>query len=581
MVTDEERDYMYRVYAHDRSMRINLGIRRRLAPLLENDRRRLELLNGLLFSLPGTPVIYYGDEIGMGDNFYLGDRNGVRTPMQWNRDRNAGFSQANPQRLYLPIVIDPEYHYEALNVENQQNNSNSLLWWMKRLINQRKQWKAFGRGTLEFIYPENRRILAFIRCFENERILVVANLSRVAQGCHLPMQQYHGMVPMEMFGNTEFPVISEDPYFLSLAPHAFYWFALLPRRAELESLRSPEDSSSIPTFGIASWDAVLVNENRQDVERYLPYLVRERQWFQGKERHIASVTIHDVIPFPPAATWLLMLRFEYSAGDAELYSISLSLVEGARAQQVLHEVPQVVLCRVRTPEGREGILYGGSHSPPYREELLSMVSRRRRFAGQHGVLTGFHTTAFRKIWQHDPSLESTLCKVDQNGTSIKFGERFILKMFRRVEPGKHPEIEIGQALSGLKERPHTARFAGWLEYRGSDGEALAFGAVHAYIPHETSAYQFTLDNFHVFLETALATEHAQLATTPEKESDRGARNDSAVDAAKSVVSSYLNLIGLLGRRTAELHLALSRVEEPEFRSRAIYGVFIGWVCFTR
>jgi maltose alpha-D-glucosyltransferase/alpha-amylase len=168
MVTDEERDYMYRTYAQDRAMRINLGIRRRLAPLLENDRRRMELMNALLFSLPGTPVVYYGDEIGMGDNVYLGDRNGVRTPMQWSADRDTGFSRANPQRLYLPVNIDPEYHYEAVNVEAQQNNPHSLLWWMKRMIAQRKQFKAFGRGTLEFLYPSNRKVLAFVRHFEVE-----------------------------------------------------------------------------------------------------------------------------------------------------------------------------------------------------------------------------------------------------------------------------------------------------------------------------------------------------------------------------------------------------------------------------
>ncbi len=564
MVTDEERDYMYRVYAHDRNMRINLGIRRRLAPLLENDRRRIELLNGLLFSLPGTPVIYYGDEIGMGDNFYLGDRNGVRTPMQWSRDRNAGFSSANPQRLYLPIVIDPEYHFEALNVENQQNNSNSLLWWMKRLIAQRKQSRAFGRGTLEFIYPENRRILAFVRSYNNERILVVANLSRVAQGCHLPLAEFHGMVPLEMFGNTEFPAIGEQPYFLSLAPHAFYWFALEKKQAEQESLRSPEDLSSIPTFGIASWDSVLVGENRRDIERYLPHLLRARLWFQGKEREIAGVVMQDVIPFPNAASWLVLMRFEYSAGDPQLYSIALSLVEGARAEQVAHEAPQVVLCRVRTPDGREGILYGGSHSPPFREELLGAVSRRRRFAGEDGVLAGSHTTAFRKIWQHDPSLESSLCKADQNGTSIKFGERFILKLFRRLESGAHPELEIGQALSALRDRPRTPRLAGWLEYRGRDQEVLTIGAVHEYIPHETSAFQFTLDNLSVFFETALAAEHGQFTGSPANESAPALTLPKTPDHAQTLMGSYLGMIELLGRRTAELHLALSRLDGPNF-----------------
>src|SRR3954464_2647208 len=226
MVTDEERDYMYRVYAHDPQTRIHLGIRRRLAPLLGNHRRRIELLNGLLMSLPGTPVIYYGDEIGMGDNVYLGDRNGVRTPMQWSGDRNAGFSDANRQRMFLPVITDPEYHYEAVNVEAQQANPQSLLWWMKRLIALRKEHPAFGRGSLTFLHPDNRRIVAFVREHEGERILVVANMSRFVQYADLDLAAYKGNVPVEMFGRVEFPRIEDRPLFLTLGPHAFIWFSL-------------------------------------------------------------------------------------------------------------------------------------------------------------------------------------------------------------------------------------------------------------------------------------------------------------------------------------------------------------------
>ncbi len=226
MVTDEERDYMYRVYAHDPQARINLGIRRRLAPLLNDNRRTIELLHGLLFSLPGTPVLYYGDEIGMGDNINLGDRNGVRTPMQWSADRNAGFSAANPQRLYMPVVIDPEYLYETVNVENQRNNPQSLWWWVKRLIAVRNQHAAFGRGTLELLLPDNPKVLAFIRQFEEDRVLVVANLSRFSQYVELDLSAMEGYVPVELFGHHNFPPIGKLPYLLTLGPHAFYWFAL-------------------------------------------------------------------------------------------------------------------------------------------------------------------------------------------------------------------------------------------------------------------------------------------------------------------------------------------------------------------
>jgi maltose alpha-D-glucosyltransferase/alpha-amylase len=569
MVTDEERDYMYRVYAHDRDMRINLGIRRRLSPLLENDRRRIELMNGLLFSLPGTPVLYYGDEIGMGDNFYLGDRNGVRTPMQWSRDRNAGFSSSNPQRLYLPVVIDPEYHYEAINVENQQSNPHSLLWWMKRLINQRKQSKAFGRGTLEFLYPENRRILAFVRSFGDEHILVVANLSRVAQGCTLALPEFKNMVPIEMFGNTEFPAICDDPYFLSLGPHAFYWFLLQPQRASHDLLRSPQDISSIPTFEVISFEAALTGESRHQIERYLPGLVRTLKWFQGKERQLASVSMYDAIPFAEAASWLALLRFEFSAGDAEIYSVSLSIDEGARAEEVLRDAPQSVLGHVRAADGRTGILYGGSHNPRFREQLLSAISRRRRFQGENGVLAGAHTTAFRKIWEHDPNLDSALCKADQNGTSMQFGERFMLKVFRRIEAGKHPELEVGKYLAGRPGGFQTARLAGWLEYRDRNGDVLIAGVMHEYLAHETSAWQFTVDSVNSFFETALASGSRGIEEADSQESIAALAfvllaSKKMPEAAETQMGPYLNLIGLLGRRTAELHIALAQSEDPDF-----------------
>jgi maltose alpha-D-glucosyltransferase / alpha-amylase len=253
MVTDEERDYMIRAYAHDPQMRINLGIRRRLAPLLGNNRRKIELLNGLLMSLPGTPVLYYGDEIGMGDNVYLGDRDGVRTPMQWSGDRNAGFSRANPQKLYLPVITDPEYHFEAVNVEAQQNNPSSLLWWMKRLIALRKRFKAFSRGTIRFLQPDNRKVLVFVREHEDEHILIVANLSRFTQAVELDLSDYEGRVPVELFGHTEFPRIGELPYFLTLGPHTFYWFQLTPERSfdrpDLEMGKRPEWPALAPAGG--------------------------------------------------------------------------------------------------------------------------------------------------------------------------------------------------------------------------------------------------------------------------------------------------------------------------------------------
>jgi len=263
MVTDEERDYMYRMYAHVDQARLNLGIRRRLAPLLNNDRKSIELLNALLFSLPGTPVLYYGDEIGLGENIFLGDRNGVRTPMQWSSDKNAGFSRANPQSLYLPIILDPGYHYEANNVEVQLANPHSLLWWMRRLLALRKRWRALGEGKCEFLQTDNRKILSYILRYEEETLLVVANLSRFPQPVELDLSAFQHTTPIELFGRAEFPLINDRPYFLSLGPHSFFWFSLEPKFAPRQVQPSSDGSISLPQFSLnQQWDEILIARNR-------------------------------------------------------------------------------------------------------------------------------------------------------------------------------------------------------------------------------------------------------------------------------------------------------------------------------
>jgi maltose alpha-D-glucosyltransferase/alpha-amylase len=250
MVTDEERDYMYRTYAENPQARLNLGIRRRLAPLLRDHPRKMELVNALLLSLPGTPIIYYGDEIGMGDNIYLGDRDGVRTPMQWSDDRNAGFSRANPQQLYLPVIIDPPFHYASRNVEIEQGRPHSMLWWMRRIISLRKQHASFGRGSMEFLTPSNPKVLAYLRQYHDEILLVVANLSRSVQCAELDLSRFRGRIPVELFGRTKFPAIGELPYVLTFGPYACYWFRLEWGSADAEPL-----TAQLPTCSISErWD---------------------------------------------------------------------------------------------------------------------------------------------------------------------------------------------------------------------------------------------------------------------------------------------------------------------------------------
>jgi maltose alpha-D-glucosyltransferase/alpha-amylase len=545
MVTDEERDYMYRVYAHDRGMRINLGIRRRLAPLLENDRRRMELMNALLFSLPGTPVIYYGDEIGMGDNFYLGDRNGVRTPMQWSGDRNAGFSRANPQRLYLPVNIDPEYHYEAINVETQENNSHSLLWFMRRILAQRKQFRALGRGTLEFLAPENRRVLAFVRSYEDERVLVVANLSRFAQCTELDLSRFQGSRPLEVFGKTEFPVVADRPYFLSLGPHAFYWFAVQPRDATHETLRIR--TGEPPTLNVPSLDSVFSPAVRATLSRILPYFLRERRWFRGTGRAIHAALIDDIVPLPKSRSYLLLIRVEYSDGDPETYTLPLSVAEGDGAGQ------EWILAGLRTADGRAGVLYSSLRNRDFSDELLGAILRRRRFQGDKGELFAAHTRAFRKLWSDDrPALEPQLSRADQDNTTLFFGDRFALKLLRGIEPGPHPEREMAEMLARVGF-PHVAPRAGSIEYRRPGVEPATIALLHGFVREGVAGWQYTIDHLGLFYEHALARSR----TGPESAEDGTLPRD--------LIGSYLEFVRLLGTRTAELHVALaSDSEDPVF-----------------
>ena len=369
MVTDEERDYMYRVYAHDAQARINLGIRRRLAPLLGNDRRKIELMNALLFSLPGTPVLYYGDEIGMGDNFFLGDRNGVRTPMQWSSDRNAGFSRANPQRLYLPVIIDPEYHYESVNVEAQNNSASSLLRWMKRLIALRKQWEAFGRGSMTFLNPSNRKVLAFTRSLEDQELLVICNLAGTVEYVEMDLAAYKGAVPIELFGHNRFPTIGDLPYFLTLGPHSFYWFVLERKTTE----PGPGGAAgALPRLRVRGrWETVFAGEAREELEGILPGYLLTRRWFAGKAKRLQVTRVTEVIPVPfdGETGWVILLQVEYESDRAELYAMPLVLVRGERAERMRQDQPATLVADVEltVKSGPEvAVLQDGMQDPRLR-----------------------------------------------------------------------------------------------------------------------------------------------------------------------------------------------------------------------
>ncbi len=566
MVTDEERDYMYRSYAHDRVARINLGIRRRLAPLLENDRRRIELMNALLLALPGTPVIYYGDEIGMGDNIYLGDRNGVRTPMQWSPDRNAGFSRANPQKLYLPVNIDPEYHYEAINIETQQNNSHSLLWYMKRMIAQRKQHPAFGRGTFELLFPTNRKVLAFVRQFEDEKILVVANLSRFTQFAELDLAKHAGLVPVEVFGRSRFPAIGGETYSLSLGPHAFQWFHLQPQEPGEEAL-AVTGADHLPVIKVEA-ENLFSASTRRALSRILARVLRTRAWFP-KNRTVRQVVTDDVIPLPSTTANVLLIHVDFSDGDPQSYVAPLSLETGGNAEAFLHERPQNVLCKVEGIADGPAILYGSVFDRNFSDALLKAIVRRRRIKGEQGELLGSHTRAFRKAWGAVRSnLEPQANTIGRN-TFIKLGDDFTLKLYRQIEPGINPDREIGEFLVNYTDFQNALRTLGAIEYRRAfdeTQEVTTLGVLNNYVPNAANAWSYTLDHLGLYFERALAIPENDPRL---KDLVTGTPLNLLDSPVPNVMAELLAPHGespeLLGRRTAEMHLALgSRPEIADF-----------------
>jgi len=574
MVTDEERDYMYRVYARDSRARINLGIRRRLAPLLGNDRRRIELMNGLLFALPGTPVLYYGDEIGMGDNIYLGDRNGVRTPMQWSADRNAGFSRANPQKLYLPIVIDPEYHYETVNVEAQQNNPHSLLWWMKRLIGLRKRYKAFGRGKLEFLLPDNRKVLALLRTYEDEHILVVANLSRFVQYVELDLSRFRGAIPIELFGNNPFPAVAASPYILTLGPHSFYWFSMCPREARDLCGLLPEESRRVDEIVVRdTWEQALTGDV-EPLEAALPAYIQNSRWYQAWPRTIKTAQVRECFRLSAAnpLSYLVIADVEYSTGEPGAYMLSVAFASDPRATDLLQDSPSEVIARVRG--GSDGVLYNALIEPTFCTSLVDLVAGRvRTWGSAGGELQAWQLSTFGGLRTDEQAATTSSTETAQQTTSlICDGGRFALKMLPRLEEGVNPAWDIGRLLTEKRPFPHVAPLAGGLEYRRRRGEPAMFALLHGYVRNEGDAWHLTLDALGDFFEHVVT--HGGISASPPIDLHPSQWVDEPPDAAEDLIGDYLNQVRLLGQRTAELHLALaSETDNPEFAPEGFSALF--------
>jgi maltose alpha-D-glucosyltransferase/alpha-amylase len=567
MVTDEERDYMYQAYAAEPQARINLGIRRRLAPLLGNDRHRITLMNGLLFSLPGTPIVYYGDEIGMGDNIYLGDRNGVRTPMQWSGDRNAGFSRGNPQRLYLPVIIDPEYHYEAVNVETQQNNPNSLLWWMKRLIALRKRYRAFGRGTLDFLQPDNRKILAFVRRYQEETILVVANLSRFVQHVELDLGRFQGTHPTELFGQTRFPAVGKGPYPLTLGPHAFYWFAL-EAKVSVEGLLFPSrDGKRVPVLQAAApWGDTLARALQQRLEQLLPDYLSQCAWFAGSGHEPRGAKIREIlgVQYEDRVAHLLLLDVLDRDGTSDAFLLPLTLGRGPEADRLLESAPRVVLARL---EGKENsVLYDAVHDPHFSAAMLDAIRNRRSYAvGEFDLRTLTFAAAEALPARWDMTTAPVVCREEQHNTTVLFGQQAVLKVFRRLEAGVSPELELPLYLKESAGFAQVPAVLGAMESRSARHERITLAVAHQHIANEGSAWQAALDELSRYFERALSVPVERAGPPPAGPLvELGAAE--VPSGARELIGPYLEQARLLGRRTAEMHLALGRdTDDPDFK----------------
>ena len=552
MVTDEERDYMYRAYATDPQMRINLGIRRRLAPLLGGNRRKIELLNGLLFSMPGTPIVYYGDELGMGDNVYLGDRDGVRTPMQWSADRNAGFSRAHPHRLFLPAIIDPEYHYEYINVESQQNNSSWLLWWMKRLIGLRKQHPAFGRGTMEMLLPDNNRVLTYIRRFEGETILVAANLSRFSQAVELDLSEFAGATPLELFGHSQFPVIGDEPYFLSLGPHAFHWFVLESSQVGVAG----STGAQLPELTVRGPWSRIVEGQRPALKRVLQDMLQTRRWFGAKNRRVSDTQVLDAVPIGDDAR-IVLVRVEYFDGEAETYLVPIRYLPADLGDE------GAALLRVRSSEGEGFIVDAVAHEDVQRA-LLELVARRRTWKGTKGSIGGVALPGFSSRLSADlDELPSRAFPGEQSNSSVLYGNRWIMKVYRRLYVGENPDLELSRYLSETRKFPHTPRTAGFIEYRPALGSPSTVAIVQEQVENSGDAWQLTVDELGRFFERIITSEQDEQLLRLQPAADHLPADVVAPPEVHEQIGPYLEWAALLGTRTGEMHNALGHQTRDE------------------
>jgi len=535
MVTDVERDYLWSTYANDPRARINVGIRRRLAPLMDNDRRKIELMNSLLLSFPGTPIIYYGDEIGMGDNIYLGDRNGVRTPMQWTPDRNGGFSRADPARLYAPPIMDPVYGYEAVNVEAQSRSLSSLLNATKRLIAVRKSTPAFGRGSMTFVRSSNRSVLTYVRQYGDEAILCVANLSRSAQATEIDLSAWKDRIPLEMLGRSQFPAIGELTYLITLAPYGFYWFQLREKEISIhvEPTRMPEFETLVVPLG-ATW--VTLERTRGVFERdVLPLYLSRTRWFPERSPSAINAKMTSAIPFSNLGDnrpWLAF--FEWTqAGKSTRYTIPLR-IRWHRFEREYHNPRALAAVR---QGAREGTLLDVANEHDFIEILIDNLRRGETVTEGDARLEFRGTDAL--LQQPPLAIEHVQpVETEQSNSTTLVDNHYVIKIYRKLESGINPEIEVGRFLTEFARFANSPQLLGSIELI-EGGRRSAIGIVHSYLQNQGDAWTVTSAYLDRFVETA------RLLT----DTDTTSESEDQI--------SYLRYVAQMGRRIAEMHVALA------------------------
>ncbi len=569
MVSEEERDFMYRSYARDLSARINLGIRRRLAPLLQNSRRRIELLNILLLSLPGAPVIYYGDEIGMGDNHFLGDRNGVRTPMQWSPDRNAGFSPVNPQQLFLPVIIDPEYHYQSVNVENEERNLSSLLWWMRRAIAMRRTFKAFSRGSMTFVKSSNTSVLSFIRRTEDEILLVIINLSRFSQSAFLDLSQFSGFDPVDMFSSNRFPRITNSPYHLTLGFHDYFWLHLKP-----DYHADPRtESYTLPDFKAGPrWIELFTGSSaRKIAAEVLPEYLAQRTTAGCRPKPITQTSIIDQFTIKDDSfhALLLLIRVKYADNKLDTILLPLTLELEVLANAVIGDDKGLILGLVNS--GSDGIIYDCTFHPKFLQALSDIVKNKRTLKGLHGELYG--ESIERKYTCIDEVISpvSRIVKSGKRNSCASLNETMFIKVFRRLEEGKNPEVELPKRLT-CDDCSIIPRHLGSVSYKGADTIMYNIASCSDYFNHSKSLWGFALDSVIMFLEEALA-KSSEKAIVQSAAIEKKNSSSSGDNSSKTTGSLFEKKVQRLGEITAQMHLGLASELDVDFKKEPFTSLY--------